>query len=171
MHNDEEKKSRKSFNLLSNISRSFGPIALIAISVLTILIFLWGELVADPQIDVYQFDAGSIEQFAIGKIITLDEINFYLVGMEDGRIRAIDGRNEKNGCNVIYEKSDIRGSFKNPLNIPGIFLDHCSESVWALTGDAISGANYPLRTPQVTYKRDQKGIMHVWVEVITVLDE
>ena len=170
MHNDEEKNSHKSFNPMSNSQSSFGPIALVVISVLTVLIFLWGEIVADPQIDVYQFDAGPIEQFAIGQIITLDEMNFYIIGMEDGRIRAIDGRNEKSGCNVIYDMQDTRGISKNPLSIPGVFLDHCSDSVWALTGDAISGANYPLRTPQVTYKRDEEGILHVWVEVITILN-
>ena len=56
MHNDEEKNSHKSFNPMSNSQSSFGPIALVAISVLTVLIFLWGEIVADPQIDVYQFE-------------------------------------------------------------------------------------------------------------------
>jgi len=170
MHNGEEKKSHKLFNLLPNIPPSLGPIALIAFSALTVLVFLWGELVADPRIDVSQFDAGPIEKFDIGKIITLDELGFYLIGMEDGRIRAVDGRNEKSGCEVIYDRDDTRGISKNPLSITGVFLDRCSDSVWALTGDAISGANYPLRTPQVTYKRDAEGILHVWVEVITVLD-
>ncbi|MBG93019.1 MAG: hypothetical protein CL792_03465 [Chloroflexi bacterium] len=170
MHNDEKKKSHNSFNLFSNILPSLGPIALVTFSVLTVFIFLWGEIVADPQIEVYQFDAGSIEQFDIGKIVILDDMNFYLIGMEDGRIRAVDGRNEQSGCNVIYDSDDIRGTSKNPLSITGVLLDLCSDSVWALTGDAISGANYPLRTPQVTYKRGEEGILHVWVEVITVLD-
>ena len=147
---------------------SYGPIALVLISVIGVFAVLWGQLFADPGIEVTLFDAGRVDDHAIGKVVVFEDLALYVIGLEDGRIRAVDGRLDGTDCRVTYLPDDLRGRVKNPERIPGVLEDPCSEAVWAMTGDAISGTNRPLRTPQITFKRDDAGDLHVWVEIITL---
>jgi len=150
---------------------SIGPIALIVVSVLGIGAVFWGQFMAEPGIVVIQFDAGAVDDYAIGKVVAFEERDLYLVGMEDGRIRAVDGRVNGSDCAVTYIPDDPRGRLRNPNGVFGVLEDPCSGDVWAMTGDAISGADQPLRTPQLTFARDDAGVMHVWVEIISADDD
>ena len=147
---------------------SFGPIALVAVSLAGILAVLWGQLFADPGIAVTQFDAGPIDDHGIGKVVVFEELDLYVVGLEDGRIRAVDGRLDGTDCSVRYLPDDGRGRVRNPSGVRGVLEDACSGGVWSVAGDAISGSDEPLRTPQVAFRWDAAGVLHVWVEMITL---
>jgi hypothetical protein len=127
---------------------------------------LYGAFIADPEIRVQQLDAGPVEQFAIGEVVPYPEQNVYLVGIEDGRIRALDGIVKASGCAVEWLPEDTRARSGNPERMPGAFVDPCSGGVWSTTGDAFSGTNEPLRTFQVDYETNDEGVQHVWVEVL-----
>lgn len=145
-----------------------GPLALLVVSAIGILAVFWGRFVADPGIEVTLFDAGPIETFAIGEVVAFPERDLYVIGLEDGRIRAIDGRVEFSGCSVDYLPDDPRGRERNPTGSAGVLVDPCSGAVWSVAGDAIARVDEPLRTPRVSFPRDASGIVHVSVEVITV---
>lgn len=147
---------------------SFGPIALVLVSLAGIFAVFWGQFFTDPGIDVTLFDAGRVDDHAIGVVMAFEESDLYVVGLEDGRIRAVDGRLEGTGCVVRYLPDDSRGRLRNPNGTAGVLEDACTGAVWAMTGDVISGADEPLRTPQITFKRDDEGALRVWVEIITV---
>jgi hypothetical protein len=147
---------------------SFGPIALVAVSLAGILAVLWGQLFADPGIAVTQFDAGPIDDHGIGEVVMFEELDLYIVGLEDGRIRAVDGRLDDTDCSVEYLSDDERGRVRNPSGVAGVLEDACSNGVWSVAGDAISGSDEPLRTPQVAFRRDSTGVLHVWVEIINL---
>jgi hypothetical protein len=147
---------------------SVGPIMLVAVSLAGILAVLWGQLFADPGIIVTQFDAGRLDAHGIGQVVAFPELDLYVIGMADGRIRAVDGRLEGTECSVTYLPDDARGRSRNPNGVMGALEDVCTGGVWAMTGDAISGAEEPLRTPLVTFHRDDVGLLHVWVELITL---
>ena len=141
---------------------SYGPIALILVS------FAGGQFFADPGIEVTLFDAGAVDDHAVGVVVVFQELDLYVMGLEDGRIRAVDGRLENSDCTVDYLPDDPRGRSRNPNGTTGVLTDSCGGGVWAMTGDAISGTNEPLRTPQITFRRADDGLLHVWVEVITL---
>jgi hypothetical protein len=145
---------------------SFGPIALILVSLIGIFAVFWGELFADPGIEVTLFDAGAVDDHAIGVVVVFEQLDLYVIGLEDGRVRAVDGRLDNSSCTVSYLPDDPRGRSRNPTGASGVLEDPCGDGVWALTGDAISGTNEPLRTPQVTFLRADDGLLHVWVEII-----
>jgi hypothetical protein len=147
---------------------SIGPIVLLAVSLAGILAVLWGQLFAAPGIIVTQFDAGTLDAHGIGQVVAFPELDLYVIGMEDGRIRAIDGRLDGTECSVTYLPDDARGRSRNPNGVTGALEDACTGGVWAMTGDAISGADEPLRTPLVTFHRNDAGMLHVWVELITL---
>ena len=147
---------------------SIGPIVLVAVSLAGILAVLWGQLFAAPGIVVTQFDAGPLDDHGIGQVVAFPELDLYVIGLEDGRIRAVDGRLDGTECRVTYLPDDARGRTRNPDGVTGTLEDTCSGGVWAMTGDVISGADEPLRTPLVTFHRDDAGLLHVWVELITL---
>ncbi len=147
---------------------SIGPIVLVAVSLAGILAVLWGQLFAAPGIIVTQFDAGRLDAHGIGQVVVFPEVDLYVIGLEDGRIRAVDGRLDGTECSVTYLPDDARGQTRNPNGVTGALEDACTGGVWAMTGDAISGADEPLRTPLVTFHRDDTGMLHVWVELITL---
>lgn len=147
---------------------SYGPIALILVSLAGIFAVFWGQFFADPGIDVTLFDAGTVDDHAVGVVVVFEELDLYVIGLEDGRIRAVDGRLENSACTVNYLPDDPRGRSHNPTGTTGVLEDSCGGAVWALTGDAISGTNEPLRTPQITFRRDEDDALHVWVEIITL---
>lgn len=145
------------------------PIALIVIAIASIGAVVWGSLVADPGIQVIDFDAGDVRDLSIGHVKPFDELNFYLVGLADGRVRAVDGRVASNDCHVEWLPDDPRGREMNPLGNPGIYADPCSEATWAMTGDALTpgpGGPEALRTFNVEFRTLDDGIQHVFVEVI-----
>ena len=133
---------------------------------LAIAAVLWGWLVADPDIDVFMLDAGPVERLAIGEVAAFEQFDVYVVGLANGRVRAIDGIVRANRCAVRWLADDQRALSLNPLGRSGAFADSCSDAVWAITGDAVSGTSDPLRTFQVTFRRDEAGVQHAHVEVI-----
>lgn len=150
----------------SESSRRFvGPIVFLLVAVAGVAAVIWGSLFADPGIEVFLFDAGPVTELAVGKVKPLEQIDVYVVGLEDGRIRAIDGVVQSTGCVVRFLPDDERALSRNPLQQPGVFVDPCGDGVWAITGDAIDG-DEPLRTFYLTYERGENGVQHVQVEVI-----
>lgn len=147
---------------------SYGPIVLVLVSLIGIFAVLWGQLFADPGIEVTLFDAGRVTDHDIGQVVVFEELDLYVIGLEDGRIRAVDGRLDGVACRVTYLPDDPRGRSRNPTGVNGVLEDSCSGGVWAMTGDVVSGSDEPLRTPQITFKRDAAGDLHVWVELITL---
>ena len=146
--------------------RPIGPLALAAFSLLAVFAVLWGFLVADPPIEFFVFDAGPVEQFAIGAVVVFDELDLYVVGLADGRLRAVDGRLRDSDCRVRWLPDDTRASGLNPNRAAGAFEDPCSGGVWAITGDAFSGTDAPLRAFGVTYALADDGVQHLYVELI-----
>jgi hypothetical protein len=143
-----------------------GPSALIVLSAIFIGGAVYGAFFAHPPIRVRMFDAGPVSDFAIGKVNAFPQYALYLVGMEDGQIRAIDARVESSGCTAEWRPDDPRGASDNPKHVPGAFVDPCTGAVWSAVGDALSGSNTPLRTPQVSHQTGSDGLDHVMVETI-----
>jgi len=127
---------------------------------------VWGALFAGREIPVQEVDAGPVSSFAIGEVAPLPDVNVYLVGIEDGRIRAVDGIVRDTGCAVRWDPSDERTRSANAAGAPGSFTDPCSGNVWTNVGNAFEGAKSPLRTFQVRYVTNAEGVQRVWVEVI-----
>ncbi len=127
---------------------------------------LWGAFIADPDVRLQQLDAGPVGEFAIGEVKPFPEQNVYMVGIEDGRIRALDGIIKDSGCAVEWLPADTRTQSVNPERQPGAFLDPCSGAVWTTVGNAFSGTSDPMRTFQIDYETNDAGVQHVWVEVI-----
>jgi hypothetical protein len=148
---------------------SWGPLALLVVSVLAIATVIWGNL-RGPGIDVRYFDAGPLSDYAIGTVIAFPEEQIYVVGMADGRLRAVDGRVESSGCSVRYLADDDRGRGRNPRAVAGVLEDPCTGDLWAVTGDALAGGEEPLRTPFVLIGTAEDGLQHVTVELVAASD-
>lgn len=142
-----------------------GPIALFLVSLVALLAVLWGALFP-RQIEVVYVDAGPVDAFEIGRVDYFPEHDFYVVGLKDARLRALDGRIEATGCSVRWLPDDRRGVDHNPLGRPGVFEDPCSNAVWSAIGNAISGTNEPMRTPHIDWRRGEDDVIHAHVEVI-----
>lgn len=127
---------------------------------------LWGAFIADPDVRLQQLDAGPVGEFAIGRVKPFPPQNVYIVGIEDGRIRALDGIIKDSGCAVRWLPDDTRTQSVNPDRQPGAFVDPCSGAVWSAVGNAFSGTSDPMRTFQIDYETNDAGVQHVWVEVI-----
>ena len=142
-----------------------GMAAILLITVIGVFGVVWGYL-NPPGIEVEDFDAGELSRFAVRRVVAFPEKHLYVVGLEDGRIRAVDGRVASNNCKVDWLPDDPRGAQRNPQGLPGVYRDPCSGALWSFEGNAISGTNEPLRTPQVTVTAGQDGKQHVFVELI-----
>jgi hypothetical protein len=151
---------------IDRLPRWVGPLALLLASAIFIGGAVYGAFFANPGITVAEFDAGPVDQFAIGKVTAFPQYSLYLVGLTDGRIRAIDARVEASGCSAEFHADDPRGKVDNPNAEPGVFIDPCSGAVWSMVGDALSGTDQPLRTPTVSHRRGTDGKDHVLVEMI-----
>ncbi len=125
-----------------------------------------GAYFARPDIRVQWVDAGPERDYAIGKVIPLAGQGVYVIGIENGTLRAVDGLVKASGCWVEFLPADERGRAHNPLQQPGAFRDPCSGAVWAASGDAIEGARVPLRTFPVASFLAPDGSRHVRVEVV-----
>lgn len=141
-----------------------GPTALLLISAFFIGVVVWG-IVNPAEIRVVYFDAGRADSFEINRVTAFPGEDLYIVGREDGRLRAIDGRVADSGCSVVWQADDVRGRDHNPSGLPGVFEDPCSGAIWSMEANAIQGADRPLRTPYIDYRPsvDGRGV-HAFVE-------
>jgi hypothetical protein len=139
--------------------------AIAAMFVFGVVGVIWGTFFP-AHVPVEMLDAGPETGFAIGKVVVFPEQNVYLIGLPDGEIRAVDGVVKGDHCTLEYRPDDLRGTSRNPLKTPGVLVDPCSGAVWAATGDAIEGADEPLRTFSVMGVDGPDGTRHVSVEVI-----
>ena len=140
-------------------------LVIVAMSLFGIVGVAWGTL-HPKQVAVEYLDAGPESRFAIGKVVAFPEQNVYVIGLENGQLRAIDGVVQYTECIVEYRPDDPRGAERNPRGAPGVYVDPCSGAVWAATGDVLSGADRPLRTFSVTGRTAADGSKYVEVEVI-----
>ena len=138
------------------------------VSIVGIASVFWGRFISDSNIDIEYFDAGPTEALLDRRVIEISEHDIYLIGLEDGRVRAVDGRVEFSGCVVDYRHEDARGRSHNPYGVAGVLEDPCSGAVWSVAGDAIALVDEPLRTPNVTFRHSEDGLQHVIVEIISV---
>lgn len=149
------------------VPNNTGPAAFITITLLGIGAVFWGTLISTSSIVVVQFDAGPVSDYAIGEVQAFPEVDLYLVGLADGRIRAIDGRINGEDRAVRYDPDEVRARARNPRRVLGAFVDDVTGAVWALTGDAVRVADSPLRTPNVTFRTlPGNDGQHVFVELI-----
>lgn len=140
-------------------------LVIIAMSLFGLVGVLWG--IQNPkQVEVQYIDGGPESGYAIGKVVPFPEQNVYVIGLENGQLRALDGVVRTNHCVVEYRPDDPRGVDRNPRGLPGVFVDPCSGAVWAANGDAISGADESLRTFSVMGVNAADGTRRVEIEVI-----
>ena len=143
-----------------------GPLALLLVTVAGVGAVLWGFF-NPPEIRLVQFDAGPVSQWKAQRIVGFPDQRVYVVGLDDGRLRALDTRIEASGCVAEWKPSDARGTATNPGGLPGVFEDACGGGVWSMLGNAISGSDKPLRTPLVDARPDTQGReLRVWVELV-----
>lgn len=147
-------------------ARQAGPIALVAVILLSLVAVFWGAVIAKPEFTVSTFDAGPLDQFSVGGLVPFEEAGVYVYGLEDGRLRALDGVVRATGCRVRWLPDDKRTESANPGHRSGAFLDPCSGAIWAVDGDALSGTSEPLRTFIASVSEDARGVLHVYIEVI-----
>jgi len=142
-----------------------GPTALLVVSGFFIGVVIWGW--ANPvDIRVEYYDAGRADAFAIGEVTPFTDLDLYVVGLEDGRLRAIDGRIEGTDCRVAWLPDDERGRQGNPKGATGVFEDPCSGAIWSMEANAIQGTTEPLRTPYIDYRPAADGAVHAFIERI-----
>lgn len=144
-----------------------GPAALLVVSLAGVALVLYGDLFNRPDIKIVYYDAGPVSRFAIGEVEAYPDVNAYIVGLEDGRLRALDGRIEGTECVVDWRPADPRGEAYNPGDRAGVFEDPCTGAIWSRVGNAIVGSDEPLRTPHIDYRPDTEGReTHAFIELI-----
>ncbi|MEX2031387.1 MAG: hypothetical protein WEA81_00840 [Dehalococcoidia bacterium] len=141
-----------------------GPVALLTLSAFFVGVVIWGFLnPADVRVEYY--DAGRADSFEIGRVTAFPDMDLYVVGMPDGRLRAIDGRIDGTDCVVRWLPDDARGSAYNSSGAPGVFEDPCTGATWSMEANAISGTVKPLRTPYIDYRPGATEFnLHAFVE-------
>lgn len=141
-----------------------GPVALLLVSMFFLGVVFWGY-VNPAEIRVDYFDAGRADSFAIGRMVAFPEENLYVVGMPDGRLRAIDTRIDGTDCVAQWLPDDRRGIEYNSSGSSGVFEDPCSGAVWSMEANAISGTTEPLRTPYIDYRPGTTEFnLHAFIE-------
>ena len=153
---------------MSKVSKlPLGPSALFITSLFFIGVVFWG-LFNETEIVVKYVDAGPVDRFAIGQVDQVDDLPLYVIGLENGTLRAIDTRIEGTGCLANWMPDDPRGRSINYQARHGVFADTCSNKIWAAAGHAIGG-DTPLRTPHLEPRPGADGKQHIFVEFI-ILD-
>lgn len=145
------------------------PAALLLVSVLSVGAVFWGYFVARPGIRVFEYDAGPVAGLEIGGVRPIHGLDFYLVGLANGQVRAVDGRVRSSKCFARWQPDDERGRDANPRGVTGTFEDPCTGAYWAITGDQIHAAASPiepLRTFQIAFVTPPGGTQHIFVEVL-----
>ena len=98
-----------------------------------------------PRIQIEKFDAGSINNFLIGDVKYFQEEEFYLVGMKNGNIRALQQSMHKS-CSLTYFGNRENNDNKiKPFAIQNIFFDDCN-NMWDVNGNSFSQNQVPLKT-------------------------
>tara|TARA_Y100001970_G_scaffold159791_1_gene195544 strand:- start:30457 stop:30915 length:459 start_codon:yes stop_codon:yes gene_type:complete len=98
-----------------------------------------------PKISIEQFDAGNIENFSIGDVIYYENKEFYLVGMNNGKLRALK-QSIKGSCSLnFFAKRNNNDNKMKPLSIQNVFFDNCS-NLWHVNGDSFFQNQVPLKT-------------------------
>ena len=150
--------------------RAIGPLFLFGVILLAILAVVWGRCVIDPEIQIFSFEAGPLDDLEVGDVLAVPSVNMYVIVLDEApgakQLRVVDGQIKATGCNVQWRPEDTTGSPHNPAGKPGIFIDTCGMGRWAATGDAIAGTSNPLRTPRFTAFLDDEGRQFVRIEVI-----
>lgn len=141
-------------------------IVLVGFFVLALAGVVRGAYFARPDIHVQWVDAGPETQYAIGRVIPLVGQGVYVIGLEDGSLRAVDGLVKGSGCWLEFLPGDERGRPQNPRQEPGAYRDPCTGAMWAASGNAIEGGRVPLRTFAVASFVAPDGTRHVRVEVL-----
>jgi hypothetical protein len=160
--------------MTAQLSASSRGVLVTRLSVMAIgLVFIatliaWGRgvVAGGPAVPVRWVDAGPDSAFAIGRVVELPGEHVYVIGLENGQLRAIDGIVEGSRCAVRWLPADVRGAAKNPRGEPGVYEDTCSPAVWAATGDALTPDTAPLRTFEVRANTDDDGVRRAEVEVL-----
>lgn len=153
---------------MSKVSKlPLGPSALFITSLFFIGVVFWG-LFNETEIVVKYVDAGPVDRFAIGQVDQVDDLPLYVIGLENGTLRAIDTRIEGTSCLANWMPDDSRGRSINYQARHGVFADTCSNKIWAAAGHAIGG-DTPLRTPHLEPRPGTDGKQHIFVEFI-ILD-
>jgi hypothetical protein len=150
----------------SRLGARLTVIGLVAFFLFALAGVVRGAYFAHPEIHVSWVDAGPESEYAIGRVVPLAGQGVYVLGMEDGSLRAVDGLVKGSGCWVEYLPDDERGLAHNPRRQPGAFRDPCTGTVWAANADAIEGTREPLRTFSVASFLAPDGSRHVRVEVL-----
>ena len=145
---------------------AIGPFVLIVFSVAGIGATVWGGTAGKAEFIVESYDAGSLDQFAIGRLVAFEGPGLYVYGRESGQLRILDGVVRTNGCRVQWLPDDTRASSANPGGGPGAFFDACSGAIWAITGDAVTGTDQPLRTFTFLVVVQPDGTEQLFIEVI-----
>ncbi len=141
-----------------------GPTALLLVSAFFLGVVLWGYF-NPADIRVVYFDAGEADRFEVGHLTAFPEQDLYIVGLEDGRLRAIDTRIADSDCVAVWLADDPRGTTHNPGGAAGVFEDPCSGATWSMEANAIAGTEVPLRTPYIDYRPSADGTgVHAFVE-------
>jgi hypothetical protein len=145
---------------------AIGPFVLLALCALGIVAVVWGGTAGKAEFVVESYDAGPLEQFAIGQIVAFEEPGLYVFGRENGQLRILDGLVRSTGCWAQWLPDDPRARSANPDGASGTFTDSCSGALWAMTGSAIAGTNEPLRTFTFLVRAAPDGVQHLYIEVI-----
>jgi hypothetical protein len=132
----------------------------------TLLAWARGVVAGGPAVPVRWVDLGPEAAFAIGRVVALPGEHVYVIGLENGQLRAIDGIVEGSRCAVRWLPEDARGAAKNPRATPGVYEDTCSSAVWAATGDALTPDTPPLRTFEVRGATAEDGTRRAEVEIL-----
>lgn len=141
-----------------------GPTALLVVSAFFLGVVFWGYF-NPAEIRVVYFDVGRADSFEINRVTPIAGEDLWVVGMEDGRLRAIDGRLEASGCVANWLPDDVRGRSDNPQGLTGVFEDPCSGALWSMNANAIEGTDKPLRTPFIYYRANSDGsATHAFIE-------
>ncbi|MCY4375335.1 MAG: hypothetical protein OXC31_16360, partial [Spirochaetaceae bacterium] len=84
--------------------RPFGMIALLVIVAVGAAAILWGRFVINPQPQVFLFDAGAAEHFAVGDPVWFPEVRIFVIAIDDDgerrMIRALDAIARGTGCTI-----------------------------------------------------------------------
>ncbi len=144
--------------------RPLGLLGVLLVVIAGVFAVLWGTFKSEPP-KFALVDAGLVSSFAIGRVVAYPEQQFYVVGLADGRLRALDGFVKSSGCPVSWLPADERGRARNVNGEPGVYVDACSGGVWYANGDALPPTAEPLRSFHLEYRTVADG-QHLWVEVL-----
>ena len=69
---------------------AWGPLALLLVSAIAVATVIVGNI-RGPGITVRYVDAGPLSDYEVSSVVYLAEEEIYVVGLADGRLRAVDG--------------------------------------------------------------------------------